>query len=137
MGRTGQILRYEEILLINQRMIEAFGGFYTSADHNLANPDSLHHVLEQARGSFFGQELYPSPIAKAALICWRIIKGHIFHDGNKRTGLETCRQILEMNGYTFIITEDVLDISLRIAQSNLDLQSFTDWLKQSINKESR
>jgi len=81
MGRTGETLTVERILEINRRMIYEFGGIFFVGDHNLANPGSLEHVLVEIRGSLFGQELYPTVYEKAAILAWRIITGHIFHDG--------------------------------------------------------
>jgi death on curing protein len=98
MDGISQLPSIADIIEINRQMIREFGGIYFEADRNLRNPGPLEHVLEAVQGSLFGKELYPSLSEKAAAICWRIITAHVFHDGNKRTGIESCHLLLEING---------------------------------------
>ncbi len=134
MGTTFQVLAVDEIILVNRRMITTFGGIFIEGNRNLVNPGSLEYVLEECQGSLFGMELYPSVVEKAALICWRIIAGHIFHDGNKRTGLEACRLVLELNGYRFRIDADCIDAALKVASGQLSLTDFIVWLESKTAK---
>jgi death-on-curing protein len=67
---------------------------------------------------------------KAALIAQRINVGHIFHDGNKRTGMEACRLFLEMNGYNMRIDQDVVNVSLQIATHNIQFYEISLWLRE-------
>jgi death on curing protein len=133
MEETVRILKLQQILYINRRLVETFGGLYIEADNNLANPGSLEYVLEEVQGSLFGQKLYPTAAEQASIICWKIIAGHIFHDGNKRTGLEVCRIILEMNRYLLEINEDLLEVSLQIAKSEMSQEEYIDWIQQHIS----
>ena len=131
MGRTCQTLTLDEIVEINRRMIDKFGGVFFLGDRNLASPGSLEHVLEEIEGSLFGQEIHPTIIEKSAAIGWRIIiAGHIFHDGNKRTGMEACRLFLDLNGYTMKIDREVVDVALKIATSAMQFPEFVHWLEQ-------
>jgi death-on-curing protein len=130
MGRACQVLTVDDIVEINRRMIAEFGGIFFAGDYNLANPGSLEHVLEEVQGSLFGYEPYPTLIEKAAAIGWRIIAGHVFHDGNKRTGMEACRLFLELNGHIMRIDSEVVRISLQIANGAMELGEFVQWLKQ-------
>jgi death-on-curing protein len=131
MGRALPVLTFDEIVEINRRMILHFGGVYFEGDRNLANPGSLRHVLEEIQGSLFGYEPYPTVIEKAAVLGWRIIAGHVFHDGNKRTGMEACRLFLELNGYEMAIDRDVVEKALQIANGQIALAEFTHWLRTS------
>jgi len=130
MGRTCQTLTIDEIVEINRRMIDKFGGIFFLGDRNLAAPGSLDHVLDEIQGSLFGQEIYPSLFEKAAAIAWRIIHGHVFHDGNKRTGMEACRLFLDLNGCTMRIDREVVDVALKIATSEMQFPEFVRWLEQ-------
>lgn len=134
MGRTCQVLTVAEIVTVNRRIITEFGGIFLVGDNNLANPGSLEHALEEIQGSLFGQELYPSIIEKAAVLGWRIIANHIFHDGNKRTGMETCRLFLDLNGYMMRIDFEVVDMALAIANGKVQLDEFTQWMAQRTGK---
>lgn len=130
---TGQALVFlqeDEILEINRRLIEEFGGLYMHSDRNLANPGSLRYILEAIEGSFFGVEPYPTIIEKAAALAWQIITAHVFHDGNKRTGMEVCRLFLELNGLTMRVDMEVVEMALRVAKTRLEFGEFVQWLEQ-------
>ena len=55
--------------------------------------------------------------------------GHIFHDGNKRTGIEACRLFLELNGYILKMNMEIVDVALRIATYEIEFDNFVEWLK--------
>ena len=126
---TGKTLTVADIVEINRRMIVKFGGVFFEGDHNLAQPGSLDHLLAEIHGSLFGQELYPDVFQKAGLISWRVILGHIFHDGNKRTGMEACRLFLELNGYRLLMDMAIVDVALKIATHEIQFDEYVDWLK--------
>jgi death-on-curing protein len=130
MGGTGETLTLERIMTINRRLISEFGGIFFEGDNNLANPGSLDHVLAAIDGTLFGQELYTTLYEKAAAIGWRIIVGHVFHDGNKRTGMEACRLYLDLNGYDMRIDQEVVAMALKIATREIELADFVAWIEQ-------
>jgi death on curing protein len=134
MGRTFETLTISEIVEINRRMIQSFGGVFFEGDRNLANSGSLEFVLAEIQGPLFDTELYPSIMEKAAAIGWRIIAGHIFHDGNKRTGMEACRQFLDLNGYTLRIDREAVTIALKIATGEADMPEFACWVEEHSTK---
>ncbi len=68
------------------------------------------------------------PLEKAAALAWQIIRAHIFHDGNKRTGMEACRLMLEMNGYVMRIDREVIDIALQISEKRIAFHEFVHWV---------
>ena len=128
MGRALKTLTQADIIEINSRLIKRFGGIYFEADQNLANPGSLDHILDAIQGSLFGVDLYPTVLEKAAAIAWRIIVGHVFHDGNKRTGMEACRVFLELNGYIMKIDRDVVIVAIQAAKREIDFTEFHKWV---------
>jgi death-on-curing protein len=136
MGRAFETLTISEIVEINRRMIKSFGGVFFEGDHNLANRGSLEFVLAEIQGTLFGKELHPSIVEKAAAIGWRIIAGHIFHDGNKRTGMEACRLFLDLNGYTLLIDRQAIAMALKIATGEADLPEFVHWIEQHSTKRA-
>ena len=113
-------------------MIAQFGGTFFSGDDNLANRGSLEYVLDEIHSSLFEQELYPDVFQKAGLIAWRIIIGHIFHDGNKRTGMEAGRLFLELNGYRLKMDMEIVDVAVRIATHEISFEEFVEWLRKRI-----
>ncbi|MEA3361525.1 MAG: type II toxin-antitoxin system death-on-curing family toxin [Thermodesulfobacteriota bacterium] len=134
MVRAIQVLTKSEIIEINRRMTSKFGGIFFECNQNLVNPGSLEHVLEEIQGNLFGLEPYPTLIEKAAAICWRIIVNHVFNDGNKRTGMETCRLFLELNGYAMRIDFEVVDIALSMANNRIRFEEFVRWVEQRTSK---
>ena len=126
---TGKTLTAADVIEINRRMISHFGGVFFAGDDNLANRGSLEYALTEIHGALYEQELYPNLFQKAGLIAWRIITGHIFHDGNKRTGMESCRLFLELNGYVLKMDMAIVDIALRIATHEISFEEFVEWLR--------
>jgi death-on-curing family protein len=129
--------RFEEILEINRRMVATYGGFYVDGDSNLANPGSLRHTLALVRSEgFFGHDPYPTVTDKAALLAWRIIRRHVFHDGCMRTGMEACRLMLELNGYDMRIDHEVADVAEQIGKRELSFDQFVSWLRARVSETS-
>jgi len=108
-------------------MIQEFGGFLGS--NNLLYSGSLEYLLKSIQGFLHDFDPYPSIIEKGAFLAWRIISGHIFVDGNKRTGMECCRLFLEINNYSMRIDNDVVGMALKIAENEIDFSTFIEWLR--------
>ncbi len=131
-GQSLQSISFEEVLEFNRLAIEATEGLYREANNNLLNPGSLHYALEEIQGLVFGQDIYPTVIEKAAILAWRIIVGHVFNDGNKRTAMLSCVTLLELNGYHLQIDFEVKDMALAIANRQIDYQGFVEWLRRKV-----
>jgi death-on-curing protein len=134
MGSSLKTLSRDDLVEINRRMIQAFGGVYFPQDQNLLFPGSLEHIFDAIQGMIFNVDQYPTVFEKAAGLAWRIIVGHVFHDGNKRTGMEACRLFLEINGYEMKIDFGVVHIALKIARKELEFQEFVSWIIERSNK---
>jgi len=96
------------------------------------NPGSLEWVLDVIQYPLFGVDLYPTLAAKAALLTWTIIGGHVFHDGNKRTGVSVLQIFLRRNGYDITASDDeLIEVALRVAESseeNFTVEDLTQWI---------
>lgn len=125
----------ERIIDLNRRLIRDTGGFYGGTD-NLKNADSLEWVLEAIRYPLFGIDLYPTLVEKAAALAWKIISDHVFHEGNKRTGIAALKIFIEVNGYDLNANEDeYFEIALNIANGSLSSYHFDDfvlWIRKRI-----
>ena len=64
----------------------------------LLNEDRLQYALDAVEMTFGGVEMYPTLFQKAAVYAHHIITGHVFVDGNKRTGMGSAFEFLRMNG---------------------------------------
>ena len=83
---------------INRLTIREHGGHFIEPT-NLLNEQRLDFLLEAVGAEMFGEPLYPSVADKAAVYFFNLISGHVFQDGNKRTGLGTALRFLKINGF--------------------------------------
>ncbi|MEA3396180.1 MAG: type II toxin-antitoxin system death-on-curing family toxin [Chloroflexota bacterium] len=120
-----------DIIGLNRYHIEHTGGLYQGIE-NLLNPGSLEWVLDAIQYPLFGVDLYPTLVAKAALLTWAIIGGHIFHDGNKRTGAAILQIFLRQNGYDITASDDeLIEVALKVAEGseeNFTVEDLTQWI---------
>lgn len=119
MGETsGQIVvpTFPQILEFNRDLISRTGGKYVRESQNLLNEASLLWVLGAIQHPLlFNIDPYPTLYDKAALLAWTIINGHVFVDGNKRTGMVSAQVFLDLNDhFVFVTDEEMTDIALRI-----------------------
>lgn len=119
-------LSLDDICEINKEWIGRYGGRYVDVDKNLHNRASLEYILDAIRYPIFGYNRFPSLIEKAAALAWWVIEGHVFHDGNKRTGMQAARELLEVNGATtHFDIGSVTEISIAVATGSITLAELT------------
>ena len=83
------------------------------------NKNEIHNLVVIPQTRHFGEEQYPTLEAKAAILFYKINKGHIFPNGNKRISLACLVIFLASNGYELSITEDEATTkALEVAQSD-------------------
>lgn len=85
-------LSKEQVVLLHRRLIELTGGSGGIRDEGM-----LDSALSNPFQSFGNEELYPSIQAKAAQLCFGIVKNHPMIDGNKRLGAHIMLVFLALN----------------------------------------
>lgn len=122
-----------QLLFLHKRVIEASGGSQGVRDQGL--PES---AVYRPQASFAGADLYPDLFSKAAALGHSLIKNHPFVDGNKRTGFESMRLFLRMNGFDLKAGEDQkYDFIMKIASSSeLAEHQIAEWLRSRSRKRS-
>jgi len=129
---TIQHLQKRDILKINRRMIDIVGGTFMPPD-NLLKPSALDYLIEIVSADMFGKPLYPEIWDKAGVYCFNIIANHIFHDGNKRTGLESALLFLELNGFTLNASDDdLIAFATDVASGKFTLADTQQWFKERL-----
>lgn len=114
----------EQILLLHTQLIEATGGSDGIRDVGL-----LESALESPFQSYGGEELYPSIQAKAARLCYGLVKNHAMIDGNKRIGCHAMLVFLALNGYGIEYTQKELsDLILDVAADKKQYEDILQWL---------
>ena len=97
--------------------------------YHLLDEARLHYVIDAVSGKFGDIELYPTLSQKAAVYAHHIVTGHVFLDGNKRTGLHCAILFLEVNGCTLRldIDDSIIDLGFKIADGTItDIEVIAD-----------
>ncbi len=148
-----EYLKKEDFILINRLTVERHGGNFVPP-FNFLNENSLDYLIEAVEAEMFGEPLYPEIGDKAAVYMFSVITGHIFQDGNKRTGLEAALLFLRLNGFRLIENPEKLEIkknsllpeerqrsneilfefTMSLASGKVDLDACRRWFKMNIEK---
>ncbi len=117
-------LTKKQVLMLHTQLIEFTGGCDGIRDEGL-----LDSALEIPFQSFGGEELYPSIQAKAARLCYGLVKNHAMLDGNKRIGAHTMLVFLAVNGYELEYTQKELsDLILDVADGKKEYEDILAWI---------
>jgi len=115
-------------LELHARVIAQSGGM--SGVLSIGAPEP---ALAQPRMTFGGEELYPTPVEKAAALDFSLIQNHPFVDGNKRTGHALMEVSPLLNGYEIHATVDEQeDVVLRVASGSMPRGDSTSWLRPHV-----
>jgi death-on-curing protein len=138
MGTTSRAIvfpTHDDIVEINRYHIESTGGFHDGGN-NIINLGSLKWVLDAIQHPLFGVDQYPSIAEKAAILSWKITAGHVFFDGNKRTGTSALLIFLQANGYRLDAShDDIIDMMLHISSPEkeiFDYEDYVEWIRDKI-----
>ena len=117
-------LTKEQILLLHTQLIETTRGSDGIRDMGL-----LESALENPFQSYGGEELYPSIQAKAARLCYGLVKNHAMTDGNKRLGCHAMLVFLALNVCELEYTQKELsDLILDVAADEKQYEDILQWL---------
>ena len=117
-------LTKEQVLKLHSQLIEFTGGCDGIRDEGL-----LDSALENPFQSFSSEELYPSIQAKAARLCYGLVKNHAMIDGNKRIGAHTMLVFLAVNGYELKYAQKELsDLILDVADRKKEYEDILAWI---------
>ena len=118
------ILSKEQVLKLHTSLIKTTGGSDGIRDEGM-----LDLALNNPFQSFGGKELYPSIQAKAARLCFGLVKNHAMLDGNKRLGTHVMLVFLALNGYELSYSQKELsDVILALASGNIGEKEILQWI---------
>lgn len=121
-------LSKEQIIMIHEKIIASFSK--EKGDMNIGN---LEATLERVDG-YKGNDA-EALFWKATILLERIILGHPFIDGNKRTAYEAVKIFLQGNAYLLDATEEeVIELLVGIAKSRKNRYSVKVWLEKHSEK---
>ncbi len=117
-------LSKEQVFRLHTQLIEATGGSNGIRDEKM--PDS---ALNNPFQSFGGEELYPSIQAKAAQLCFGLVKNHAMVDGNKRLGAHVMLVFLALNGCELSYSQTELsNVILAVASGEAGVEDILKWI---------
>ena len=112
------------MLKLHASLIKATGGSDGIRDEGM-----LDLALNNPFQSFGGKELYPSIQAKAARLCFGLVRNHAMLDGNKRLGTHVMLVFLALNGYELSYSQKELsDVILELASGNIGEKEILQWI---------
>lgn len=119
------MISLQEILKFHRASLADFGG-----GDGIRDQGSLESAIARPFMTFGEDELYQTPIAKAAAIGESIIVNHPFVDANKRTGYLAMLAILDQAGLRVTGSEDErYDFVVAIASGQKPFDEIVEWLK--------
>ena len=118
------ILSKEQVLKLHASLIKATGGSDGIRDEGM-----LDLALNNPFQSFDGKELYPSIQAKAARLCFGLVKNHAMLDGNKRLGTHVMLVFLALNGYELSYSQkELCDVILALSSGDIGEKELLQWI---------
>ena len=120
-------LGLESVLALHELVVADYGG-----DASICDAGRLQSALARPTHLFSYGE--PTLARLAAAYAVRIVQGHPFTDGNKRTGFMAAAAFLELNGLTFEASEvEVVIKTLGLAASEISEAEYGQWLAKSVS----
>ena len=120
-----EFLTFDDVLLIHDEQLEAYGGIHGIRDQCL-----LESAVMMPQASFGGEYLHQNLFEMAAAYAFHIAENQPFLDGNKRTALVSALVFLDINGFV-ILDEDMklYDAMIAIANKLMDKFDLAELLK--------
>ena len=114
----------EEAVAINKQLVAQFGGL----DAGVRDKDLLHAALARPLNKWH----YDSPRADihalAAAYAFGIAKGHVFHDGNKRTAYTVAVTFLDVNSLICVPDKaDAVETMVSLAEGSISEREMAEW----------
>ena len=113
----------EDVFAISERLIKQ------NAEDGTRDEGMLDLALNNLFQSFIRKKLYPSIQAKAARLCFGLVRNHAMLDGNKRLGTHVMLVFLALNGYELSYSQKELsDVILELASGNIGEKEILQWI---------
>ena len=93
----------------------------------------LDSALEMPFQTFFGAELYPTLIEKAARLGYGLVANHPFIDGNKRIGVFSMLVFLKINDINIEFEDnELIDLTLKLADGTYKYEELLEILQKKL-----
>ena len=120
------MINIELVISLQGILIEKYGGANGIRDFN-----ALESAITRPFMTFDKEDLYPSPIEKAAALIESLISNHPFIDGNKRIGYVLMRYFLLENNLDIKATQsEKFEFVIKIAKGQSSTNEICSWIKE-------
>lgn len=117
-----------EAVALNARAIELFGGMQAGVRDETLFQAALGRPLNK----WHYEEKRPSIFELAAAYAFALCKGHVFHDGNKRTAHAIAAVFLDLNGWTHDCPEpEVVLTMIGVDDGSIKEHELAAWFRRS------
>ena len=121
------MIKVDLVITIHELLIEKYGGI-----HGIRDSKGLNSAITRPFMTFDQQELYPTPISKAAGLIESLICNHPFLDGNKRIGYVMMRFFLLQNKLDIKATQsEKYNFVIKIANGQIQFEQILTWIKEN------
>ena len=118
-------LTIDEITYLHEKLIQKTGGMSGIRDIGM-----LESAVYSAMQSFGDEEVYPTPIERAARLAYSVTMNHPFMDGNKRTGMLVMLMTLKLNHIAKVYTQqELIWLGLSVADGSNGYEEILNWIK--------
>ena len=117
----------EDVLELHDLSINDYGGAKGIRDIGL-----LESAISRPFQTFGGEDLYKTPLEKAAALGESLIINHPFVDGNKRTGMLGIFALLFEYGLVVKASEDEsYDFTIQVSTGEIKFDEIVVWLRNN------
>ena len=117
-----------EVVELHRLVLEVTGGA-----PGIRDLGALESGIAQPKATFDGTDLYPTLVEKAAALCFSLVQGHPFVDGNKRVGHVAMETFLVLNASEIDAAVDEQEhLMLGLAAGRTSRSQLTEWLRQHV-----
>ena len=121
-------LTLAEVVELHRRLLQVTGGATGIRDLG-----ALEAAIAQPKATFGGADLYPTLVEKATALCFSLIQGHPFLDGNKRVGHAAMDTFLVLNGEEVDApVDDQERLIMDLAAGYISRSHLADWLRHHL-----
>lgn len=119
-------LTINEIISLHEKLLKKTGGI--SGVRDIGMLESAVYSTMQAFGE---EEVYPTPVERAARLAYSVTMNHPFLDGNKRTGMLAMIVTLKLNGIQLSYTQqELIDLGLSVADGSYGYEEILSWIRE-------
>ena len=123
-----RVLTFEEIVELHDESIRVHGGW-----GGILNEGVIRSAVDAPFAGYGDYELYPSIVEKASTLCFSLVRGHGFRDGNKRVGLLALVTFLAVNGYLFEASNQEAERFIReLAEGQKTKEELFAWVRSRV-----